>query len=139
MLNTRPLSPHLSVYRWRVNMLQSTLHRITGMFLCLGAILVTWGLVSAATGEAAWYVFTQFCGSLYGVTLLILWTWSLLFHLCNGIQHLVRDMGKNFGPPTRNRTRNPVYWFTGWVVIGISVALTVLVFIFLALHTRGLV
>lgn len=137
MSNTRPLSPHLSVYRWRVNMLQSTLHRLTGLFLCVGAMLVAWGLVAAATGEGAWRVFADFCASWFGVLLLVLWTWSLLFHLCNGIQHLVRDTGKNFGPPTRDRTHNPVYWSTGWIVIGVSVALTILVWLLLVLQTGG--
>ncbi|MEO6986820.1 MAG: succinate dehydrogenase, cytochrome b556 subunit [Paralcaligenes sp.] len=137
MPNTRPLSPHLGIYRWRVNMLQSTLHRLTGLFLCAGALLVAWGLIATATGETAWRVFAGFCASWFGVLLLVLWTWSLLFHLCNGIQHLVRDMGMNFGPPTRDRTHNPVYWSTGWMVIGVSVALTVLVWIILALRIGG--
>src|SRR5690606_11696671 len=131
-------SPHLGIYRWRVNMLQSTLHRLTGLFLCLGALLVAWGFVATATGEAAWRLFAGFCSSWLGVLLLILWTWSLLFHLCNGLQHLIRDTGKNFGPPTRDRTLNPVYWSTGWIVIGVSVVLTVLVWITLARQTGGL-
>lgn len=137
MPNTRPLSPHLSVYRWRVNMLQSTLHRLTGLFLCLGTLLVAWGLIAAAVGEAAWHQFASFSGSWFGLLLMILWTWSLLFHLCNGIQHLLRDMGLNFGPPTRDRAHNPVYWSTGWMVIGLSVALTVLVWIMLILRVGG--
>jgi succinate dehydrogenase / fumarate reductase cytochrome b subunit len=137
MPNTRPLSPHVGIYRWRVNMLQSTLHRLTGLFLCLGALLVAWGLIAAATSAAAWNSFAGFCGSWFGVLLLVLWTWSLLFHLCNGIQHLLRDMGMNFGPPTRERAHSPVYWSTGWVVIGLSVALTVLVWGILILRSGG--
>lgn len=137
MSNTRPLSPHLGIYRWRVNMLQSTLHRLTGLFLCLGALLVAWGLIAAASGEWAWHAFAGFCSSWLGVLLLVLWTWSLLFHLCNGIQHLVRDMGKNFGPPMRDRTHKPVYWSTGRMVISISVLLTVLVWLALALQAGG--
>lgn len=137
MANTRPLSPHLGIYRWRVNMLQSTLHRLTGLFLCVGALLLTWGLIAAASSADTWHVFAGFCGSWFGILLLVLWTWSLSFHLCNGIQHLVRDMGHNFGPPTRDRTHNPVYWSTGWIVIGVSVALTVLVWAILILRTGG--
>jgi succinate dehydrogenase / fumarate reductase cytochrome b subunit len=137
MSNTRPLSPHLGIYRWRVNMLQSTLHRLTGLFLCLGALLVTWGLVAAATSGAAWNAFAAFCGSWIGLILLFLWTWSLLFHLCNGIQHLIRDMGMNFGPPTRDRAHSPVYWSTGWIVIAVSVALAVLVWVLLILRLGG--
>jgi succinate dehydrogenase / fumarate reductase cytochrome b subunit len=131
------LSPHLGIYRWRVNMLQSTLHRLTGLFLVLGALLVTWGLIAAASSGKAWEIFAEFCGSWIGLILLFLWTWSLLFHLCNGIQHLLRDMGRNFGPPTRDRTHNPVYWSSGWMVIAISVALTVLVFALLVLRMNG--
>ncbi|WP_417276138.1 succinate dehydrogenase, cytochrome b556 subunit [Castellaniella sp.] len=137
MPNTRPLSPHLSIYRWRVNMLQSTLHRLTGLLLCIGTLLFTWGLIAAGTGEAAWRMFAGFCSGWFGVLLLILWTWSLSFHLCNGIQHLARDTGKNFGPPTRNRTHKPVYWSTGWVVILASMLLTALVWILLALQAGG--
>lgn len=127
MPHTRPLSPHLGIYRWRINMLQSTLHRLTGLFLCLGALPGGMGpgprrpvqppgsclRAFAAVGSACCY---WSCGRVL-----------LLFHLCNGVQHLLRDTGRNFGPPTRALTRDPVYWSTGWVVIGVSVALTVLV------------
>ena len=137
MPNSRPTSPHLGIYRWRVNMLQSTLHRLTGLFLCLGALLATWGLIAAATGDGAWGTFAAFTGSWIGLVLLFLWTWSLLFHLCNGIQHLLRDTGMNYGPPTRDRTRDPVYWVTGWAITAISVVLTVLVWVLLLLHVGG--
>ena len=137
MPTTRPLSPHLDIYRWRVNMLQSTLHRLSGLFLCAGTLGVAWGLIAAAAGPAAWHVFADCAGSWFGVVLLVAWTWSLLFHWCNGIQHLLRDMGLNFGPPTRDRTHDPIYWSTGWIVIGLSVALTVLVWVVLAMRMTG--
>lgn len=137
MPTTRPLSPHLGIYRWRVNMLQSTLHRLTGLFLCLGALLVTWGLIAAASSGKAWGIFAAFCGSWAGLVLLFLWTWSLLFHLCNGVQHLFRDAGRNFGPATRDRTHAPVYWSTGWMVVGASLILTLLVWVLLALRVGG--
>lgn len=137
MPNTRPLSPHLQIYRWRVNMLQSTLHRLTGLFLSVGALLVTWGLVAAASSGAAWNAFAAFSASGIGLVLWFAWTWALLFHLCNGIQHLVHDTAHNFGPPTRDRTRDPVYWRTGWIVIGISIVLTALVWVLLAWRIAG--
>jgi succinate dehydrogenase / fumarate reductase cytochrome b subunit len=137
MPNSRPTSPHLGIYRWRVNMLQSTLHRLTGLFLCLGTLLVTWGLIAAATSDAAWGAFATFCGSWIGLVLLFLWTWSLLFHLCNGIQHLMRDAGMNYGPPNRDRTHYPVYWPAGWGIVAISVALTVLVWRVLLMQMGG--
>ncbi|HJP97080.1 MAG TPA: succinate dehydrogenase, cytochrome b556 subunit [Rhodanobacteraceae bacterium] len=137
MSNTRPLSPHLGIYRWRVNMLQSTLHRLTGLFLCLGALLVAWALIAAATSEAAWSAFAGFWNSWGGEVLLFLWLWSLWFHLCNGIQHLVRDIGVNYGPANRDRTHDPAYWSTGWIILIVSVALTVLVWVLLSLHIAG--
>ena len=137
MPNSRPTSPHLGIYRWRVNMLQSTLHRLTGLFLCLSTLLVTWGLIAAATSDAAWGAFATFCGSWIGLVLLFLWTWSLLFHLVNGIQHLMRDAGVNYGPANRDRTHDPVYWPAGWGIVAISVALTVLVWIVLLMQMGG--
>jgi len=137
MPNSRPTSPHLGIYRWRVNMLQSTLHRLTGLFLCAGALLVVWGLVAAATSDAAWSTFAVFCGSWIGLVLLFLWTWSLLFHLCNGIQHLMRDAGMNYGPANRDRTHDPVYWPAGWAIIAVSVVLTVLVWVLLLVQVGG--
>lgn len=137
MSNTRPTSPHLGIYRWRVNMWQSTLHRLTGLFLCFGTLLVTWGLIAAASSGAAWNVFAGFCGSWIGLILLFLWTWSLLFHLCNGIQHLLRDAGKGFGPSNRDRVYVPSYWSAGWIVMAASVALTILVWVLLLLRVGG--
>ena len=137
MANTRPLSPHLGIYRWRVNMLQSTLHRLTGLFLALGALLVAWGLIAAATSGDAWETFAAFCSSWIGLVLLFLWTWSLLFHLVNGIQHLFRDAGRNFGPPRRDRAIAPSYWSAGWAVIALSVVLTVLVWVLLLVRSSG--
>ena len=137
MPTTRPMSPHLGIYRWRVNMLQSTLHRLTGLFLALGALLLLWGLVAAASNASTWAAFAAFCGSWIGLVLLFLWTWSVWFHLCNGIQHLVRDAGRNFGPARRDREFAPSYWSTGWIVIAISIVLTVLTWVLLILRLRG--
>lgn len=118
-------------------MVQSTLHRLTGLFLCLGALLFMWGLVAAASGEGAWHVFSVVCNSWIGWVLLFVWTWSLLFHLCNGIQHLVHDAVGDFGPWVRDRRYAPTYWATGKFVIFVSVVLTIIVFIALAWRMNG--
>jgi len=133
----RPLSPHLGIYRWRVNMWQSVLHRLTGLFLCLGALLLTWGLIAAATGPYAWEAFAGFCASGLGVALLFAWTWALLFHLCNGIQHLFRDAGMGYDAAQRDHSRTPSYFATGWIVIAVSVVLTALVWIGLFARASG--
>lgn len=137
MPHARPLSPHLSIYGWRVNMLQSTLHRLTGIYLCGGALFMTWGIVATATGENAWAVFAGFCASWLGIALLVLWTWSLLFHLCNGIQFLFRDSGKGFDDFQRNIAHTPTYFPAGWLILAASVVLTILVWVVLIVRAHG--
>ena len=90
----RPLSPHLSIWRWRVNMLVSILHRATGNALAFGGVvLFLWWLIAAASGPAAYAtvhdVATGWFGLLVGVGL----TWVFFQHLMSGIRHLVMDTG----------------------------------------------
>ena len=90
----RPLSPHLSIWKWRVHMLVSILHRVTGNAMALGAVvLFLWWLTAAATGPVAYATFhdvaTGWFGTLIGVGL----TWVFFQHMMNGIRHLVMDTG----------------------------------------------
>lgn len=125
MLHARPTSPHLGIYKWQITMVLSILHRITGLFLCVGALLVTWGLIALASGEAAWIAFAGFCGSIIGMLLLIGWTFSLFFHLCNGIRHLCWDAGAGF--------QKSEYHTSGWVVVIIAIALTIAMWLWVIL------
>jgi len=116
----RPLSPHLSIYRWQIQMVTSILHRGTGLFLALGTILLVWALCALASGPDAFARVGAFCASWIGVVLLVGWTWSLAFHLLNGIRHLLQDLG--LGYPPEMFVRN------GWIVTIGSFVLTALVF-----------
>jgi len=118
---TRPLSPHISIYRWQINSILSILHRITGVALAVGTLLLVYWLVSAAAGPGAYRSAQHFIGSFIGQILLIGWAWSLFFHLCNGIRHLVWDAGYGFELETAARSSIAV-------VAGAS-GLTVLVFL----------
>lgn len=89
----RPLSPHLQVYRWQWTMALSILHRGTGMFLALGALYLVCWLLAIASGPEAYDVVTGFAGSIIGRLLLLGWTFSLFYHLANGIRHLLWDAG----------------------------------------------
>lgn len=129
MLHARPTSPHLGIYKWQIPMVLSILHRLTGLFLCGGAILVAWGLIALASGEAAWTSFTGFCASLIGMVLLIGWTLSLFFHLCNGIRHLCWDAGVGF--------EKSEYTTSGWIVVIASIALTIAVWLWVILAAAG--
>jgi succinate dehydrogenase / fumarate reductase cytochrome b subunit len=125
MPHARPLSPHLGIYEWRITMVLSILHRVTGAFLCLGALLVTWGLIALASGEAEWNAFAGFCASGIGIALLICWTFSLMLHLCNGIRHLFWDAGAGFAKSQ--------YFTSAWVVVIVSIAFTVVVWLWVML------
>ena len=116
----RPLSPHLSVYRWEIQMVTSIVHRGTGIFLAFGLALVTWALIALASGPAAFAQVTAFSSSWLGLVLLLGWTWSLAFHFLNGIRHLLQAVGLGYAPATFVRN--------GWIVTIGSFALAALVF-----------
>lgn len=118
----RPLSPHLQVYKWQVQMMTSILHRATGIALAVGTLLVLWGLVSLAGGEESFSQFRTCIGSPIGLVLLFGWSWSLFYHLCNGIRHLVQDAGAGYAIPQFVRS--------SWLSIVGSLVLTVLVWAF---------
>ena len=89
----RPLSPHLQVYRWQLTSVLSILHRLTGVALTVGTILLVWWLVSAANGPDLFELAQGFLGSPIGLLLLFGWSVALFYHLCNGLRHLWWDTG----------------------------------------------
>ena len=128
----RPLSPHLQVYRWPVSMVLSIGHRVTGVGLSVGALLMTWWLVAASISEAALEPVQRFLGSSFGVALLLGWAAAMLLHLFLGIRHLMWDAGWGFGSleqqePVRVGYESRVYRTTGWVVMGITAVATLIV------------
>lgn len=95
--NPRPLSPHLTVWRWGPHMAASILHRITGSGLTVvGLGMLTWWLWAASAGSEAYDRFIAFAGSLVGVIILVGLTWAFFQHLLSGIRHLVMDSGAGF-------------------------------------------
>jgi len=94
--HNRPLSPHLQVYRPQLTSVMSICHRMTGVALAVGTLLLVWWLVAAATGAAAFEVVQGFIGSWIGRLLLFGWSFALFYHLCNGLRHLFWDAGKGY-------------------------------------------
>ena len=92
----RPLSPHLQVYRWQWTMALSILHRITGVALGVGSLLLVYWLTAAATGPEAYARAQGFIGSWFGLLLLFGFSLALFYHLANGIRHLFWDAGRGF-------------------------------------------
>jgi succinate dehydrogenase / fumarate reductase, cytochrome b subunit len=98
----RPLSPHLTIWRWGPHMLVSILHRATGVALTVGGLgLLTWWLLALSGGDASYARFGSFIGWKLGPVPLILLglvalTWSFFQHMLSGIRHLVMDVGAGF-------------------------------------------
>ena len=117
----RPLSPHLQIYRPQISSVLSILHRITGVGLALGAVLVVWWLLAAATGPEYFATVDGLLTSWIGHMVLLGVTWALAYHLLNGIRHLFWDMGYGFEIETVDKT--------GWAVVIGSAVLTVLLWL----------
>lgn len=115
----RPLSPHLQIYRKQVQMMTSITHRATGIALAVGSLVVVCGLLQLAAGESSFNQFRQIAGSSIGMILMLLWSWALFYHLCNGIRHLVQDAGLGYEIPQFVRS--------SWLSVAGSVVLTVAV------------
>ncbi|GMW05474.1 MAG: succinate dehydrogenase, cytochrome b556 subunit [Gammaproteobacteria bacterium] len=114
--SNRPLSPHLSVFRWQITNTLSILHRLTGVALTLGALVFTFWLVALAAGPDAFLDFVDVLGSPPGVVLLFGWTYCFFYHLANGIRHLFWDAGQGFEMVQARRS--------GIAVVAASVVLT---------------
>jgi succinate dehydrogenase / fumarate reductase cytochrome b subunit len=89
----RPLSPHLQVYKLEWTMVLSISHRIAGVGLTLGAVLLCWWLLAAATDRAQFEMIDGLLTSWLGNLILIGSTFALWYHFCNGVRHLLWDAG----------------------------------------------
>lgn len=120
-LVARPLSPHLQIYRWPLSMALSIAHRVTGVGLGIGTLLMTCWLVTAATSPRAFDGFQYFLGSVVGLFLLFCWTLALVFHLLSGIRHLWWDTGHGF------ETKD--YQNSGFAVLVCTAVVTVMIWV----------
>lgn len=118
---SRPLSPHLQVYKPQITSILSILHRMTGVALAAGTLVLVWWLVAAASGGEAFSTAQALIGSWFGRLLLFGWSFALFYHLCNGIRHLFWDMGRGFELGTATAS--------GWLVVISSVVLTLIAWV----------
>ena len=114
--NERPLSPDIQVYRPQLTSVLSFTHRLTGISLSIAAPLLVFWLIAAASGPYAYGTIHAFLASWLGLLLLLGWTFSFFFHLCNGIRHLFWDAGYGFELRT--------IYASGWAAVAISIGLT---------------
>ena len=117
-LPERPLSPFMlgPYYRFQLTSVLSFIHRMTGIGLSLGTVLLVGWLIALAGGPWTYATFAKHLGAWYGQLLLLGWSWSLLYHLCNGVRHLFWDMGYGFEIKTAYRS--------GYAVVALSLLLT---------------
>jgi succinate dehydrogenase / fumarate reductase cytochrome b subunit len=119
MSNTeRPLSPHLSIYRWPITMTLSILHRITGLALAVGLIALAYWLLAVAAGGTDYQQAVALMSSVLGRLCLIGWSFAFFLHLANGVRHLFWDIGRGF----EIRQANASAWF----VLVFAVVMTVI-------------
>lgn len=114
----RPLSPHLQVYRWGWTMSLSIFHRFSGIVLSFGLVLIVAWLAALTAGPAAYATVGAFTGHWFGKLLLAAWSLAFFYHLCNGVRHLLWDMGWGFELGVARRT--------GFMVVVASVVLSIL-------------
>jgi len=114
----RPLSPHISIYRWPITMALSILHRATGIAMSVGFIVLAIWLFDIASGPETYAVFQKYMDTLVGKLLLIGWSFAFFFHLANGVRHLVWDTGRGFEKEQATKS--------AWLVLAAAILLTAL-------------
>lgn len=121
----RPLSPHLQIYRWYLTMALSIAHRVSGVALSAGLVLLVWWLVALASGPDAFATVDWVMTSWIGVLVLFGYSFALFFHLGNGIRHLVWDAGLGYDIDVARQSGIAVLVFAGamtvltWLIIAI--------------------
>ena len=112
-----PTSPHLQIYRLPLTALLSITHRITGVILALGSLILVWILAAAANSAAYYEAMLLHLQSWYGKLFLIGFVFALYLHFCNGLRHLFWDAGYGFEIDTADLTAK--------LAIAVAVILTV--------------
>ena len=119
MAKERPISPHLQVYKPQITSVLSIFHRITGVALTFGLILLVAWIFTLSLGEKYFEYFSMFIKSWFGLLTLFCFTFALNYHFCNGIRHLFWDAGYGYEIETVQKT--------GLAVLVVSCSLTILI------------
>jgi succinate dehydrogenase / fumarate reductase cytochrome b subunit len=117
-MDQRPLSPHLGVYKFMYTMSLSILHRITGCAAAVGFLVFVWWLMALASGPDAYAAAMRALSTPLAKLLLVGFTFSFIYHFCNGIRHLVWDTGRGLERAQARRS--------GALVITAALFLTIL-------------
>lgn len=118
----RPLSPHLQIYKKQITSVMSILHRISGIVLSLGAFVLAWWLLAVAQGGDAYGRASACLASPLGKLALFGFSLALMYHLLNGIRHLLWDAGWGF--------QIPQVYKSGYTVAVLTVVFTAAIWFF---------
>ena len=119
MAKERPISPHLQVYKPQITSVLSIFHRITGVALTFGLILLVAWIFTLSLGEEYFEYFSLFIKSWFGLLILFGFTFAFNYHFCNGIRHLFWDAGYGYEIETVHKS--------GLAVLVVSFSLTTLI------------
>ncbi len=128
MLQDRPRSPHIQIYRPQLTSVLSITHRMTGVLLGVAGMVVMAWLVAGSLGRGPYEVVVAVMRSPIGAAFLFAWTFCTFFHLCNGIRHLFWDVGQGF-------ELRSIY-LSGWSVVAASIVLTIAVWLAVFWHWK---
>jgi len=120
----RPLSPHLQIYRPTITMVMSIVHRITGMALYFGSLLIAWWLFAAATSPQYFEFVNGLFATWPGIVVLAGFSWALINHALGGLRHFVWDTGAAFDIGSVD--------LLSWGTIILSVLLTAALWLYVA-------
>jgi succinate dehydrogenase / fumarate reductase cytochrome b subunit len=123
----RPLSPFMFPiwYRFQITSVLSILHRLTGIALAVGSVLLVWWLITVAAGGDLFAATHAFLASPIGIVLLFGWSIAFFYHMCNGVRHLAWDAGHGFEIRSASRS--------GYAVLAATVLLTAMTWLYVFL------
>lgn len=121
--HARAMSPHLTIYKPQISSVLSIMHRASGAFNFFGMLFLLWWVLVVAFTNTTYYdnCVWSFFSSYFGLFILMMWNFSLFFHMCSGIRHLFWDAGKGFDIKTMT--------ISGYAVLAVSSLLTAAVWI----------
>ena len=119
MARTRPLSPHLQVYRPQMTSVMSILHRAAGVVLTTGTLIMAAWLVSLALGKEAYDVVVMVIGHPLGQFVLFGYSVALIYHALNGVRHLGWDLGYGLTIPQVYKNGQIVLFLTVVLTMGL--------------------
>jgi succinate dehydrogenase / fumarate reductase cytochrome b subunit len=125
----RPMSPHLSVWRWHVTMFTSIAHRATGMALYVGVLIAAGWAMALAAGPGPFTRYRELLASPLGQLVMFGMTVSLFYHLANGVRHLFWDTGRGLDLKTAD--------MSGWAAIVFGVVAAMLIWAIALLRVGG--